>query len=365
MTHRPLRRQAFTLIELLVVVAIIAILIGILLPALGKARSTAWQIGGASTQRQLMLGMISYAAGNDGWIPGVNTSGSKLIGGVDANDIAWMERNGSAPTSNVDWMTACLADADLPPDREARFYRLMNDYADPAMRERPAVWTAGPAGNAEFQAYVSENGKENPLGVSYLMPAYFQLMGQANDTSETIIQDEIVSGGSPALNRTHRIPPSYRPRLENIGLLAKKAGIVSGFRFFDGSAPATTEASYSTPNFGSFIERTPVDQNSTSWGFRTRQFPNRQGSGFGPAALLAYRHNQRLNVAFFDGHVDTMGDLESRNPGYWAPSGSVFLGGSGTDAASYNFGFTAFPGAASNRTANFNIGAVPGESKIW
>src|SRR5689334_11578630 len=63
------RTAGFTLIELLVVISIITLLIGILLPALGKARDTAKTLQCLSNSRQQALAFNIYATDSQNQLP--------------------------------------------------------------------------------------------------------------------------------------------------------------------------------------------------------------------------------------------------------------------------------------------------------
>ncbi|MCK6491647.1 MAG: prepilin-type N-terminal cleavage/methylation domain-containing protein [Planctomycetes bacterium] len=62
-------RRAFTLIELLVVVAIVAVLAGMLMPAIAQVRDAARQLSCGNNQRQCLLAITAYASDWDGLTP--------------------------------------------------------------------------------------------------------------------------------------------------------------------------------------------------------------------------------------------------------------------------------------------------------
>jgi prepilin-type N-terminal cleavage/methylation domain-containing protein/prepilin-type processing-associated H-X9-DG protein len=81
-SRHHLAPNAFTLIELLVVISIIALLIGILLPALASARHSAWTIQCAANQRQVFVAMSAYSQNHKDWI-------APIVMKVDGNNRFW------------------------------------------------------------------------------------------------------------------------------------------------------------------------------------------------------------------------------------------------------------------------------------
>lgn len=175
---RTSRDRGFTLIELLVVVAVIALLIGVLLPALSKARGTAYLIVSSQNLKQFYTGMAAYGSDSDGYFPAYGTSGAGMRSPIILNKL-WgseqelydeMNEDPNMPTCAYDWASPALSGENLPANREARMWYIWEELGDPAQTVQVEVYdgSSSPGKQAAIQ-YIADKGDLFP-GCSYLMP---------------------------------------------------------------------------------------------------------------------------------------------------------------------------------------------------
>jgi prepilin-type N-terminal cleavage/methylation domain-containing protein/prepilin-type processing-associated H-X9-DG protein len=157
--NNELNSKGFSLVELLVVIAIIALLLSILVPSLGKARSMAWRLGCAHNLKQINLAVNLYLGGNDDTYPCAQDPVSAIFS-TDPNDFycLWMGRGwrsfvepylGGNIDANNPSVLFCPQDRTEPEKYESTSYAYsMAFYHSPEqiddMNDISATWSSFP-----------------------------------------------------------------------------------------------------------------------------------------------------------------------------------------------------------------------------
>lgn len=311
--------RGFSLIELLVVIAVIALLLGLLLPALGQARGSARLMVCQNNLRQVAVGVHSYGTENrEMVVGGATTSGLDALGGK-FNGVAVQTWDYIGPLAAMMGMRGPgegEAAQDLTEEvRAARFawYReSLKAFACPSNNITATVfkggppWTDGPMLSYNMSTQFTSTTDPTPRGT-----------GDDYDQKRGAYAPVLHRVGTPdmkvAVFEGHRFADMTNKPDFDIKINANFGGAFGGVgAWYRGSQEVNRAAAPGEDGRDAYLADPEKFNDARRWAFRHGY---RGEAGNGAAKVLG-------NMAFFDGHARVFDDAEATNPDYWFPTGT-------------------------------------------
>lgn len=277
-----MRRGGFTAIELLAVVGIVGVLLGLLLPTLGKARAAGMSASCASNARQLQLSVAAYAADHGGrFVPGASD--------FRANLTRWHGTRSHA------------SQAFVPEGSELSAYVDGSAGVSGALRRCPSLaWMI--AADAELPASRTGAFERSAGGYGYNNAFVGTLRGRAIEGGREVWRVVSDRTGSPE------------------HLFTRPSETVA---FADAAFPSARAAA-------GVIE----------YSFAEPRFEPASGMGHRMDPSAHFRHTGRANLAYLDGHVGAEAMTFSWSSGLYRPgASSVAIGWAGTSDTNRGYGY--------------------------